>query len=229
MNGVISSDGRTPADLLQQLKEVPSMEGLNLPMSSAPDRLHLASLCAASFDQRLKPSPTIPTGWLRSISASRRPSWTDWLPMVVPSLFCRQCGLEMVMSTISPKGCFSQMDLSDPAAVRGGIDLARQLLDQPDLPLFGICLGHQILGLAPGGSTFKLGYGHRGLNHPCGTSGQVEITSQNHGFALDAASRSSRIEVTHLNLNDRTVAASPASRSTGVRRSVPPGSQPWSP
>jgi carbamoyl-phosphate synthase small subunit len=82
------------------------------------------------------------------------------------------------------------------------------LLKQANLPVFGICLGHQILGLALGGSSFKLGYGHRGLNHPCGTPGQVEITSQNHGFAIDATSLpGDRVEITHLNLNDRTVAA----------------------
>ena len=82
------------------------------------------------------------------------------------------------------------------------------MLEESDLPLFGICLGHQILGLALGGETFKLSYGHRGLNHPCGTTGQVEITSQNHGFALSADSLDSDvIDVTHFNLNDRTVAA----------------------
>jgi carbamoyl-phosphate synthase small subunit len=74
--------------------------------------------------------------------------------------------------------------------------------------VFGICMGHQILGLALGGTTFKLPYGHRGLNHPCGSPGEVEITSQNHGFALDADSLpSERVRITHLNLNDRTVAA----------------------
>jgi len=62
--------------------------------------------------------------------------------------------------------------------------------------------------LALGGTTFKLAYGHRGLNHPCGSTGQVEITSQNHGFALDAASLPAEtVEITHFNLNDRTVAA----------------------
>ena len=58
-----------------------------------------------------------------------------------------------------------------------------------------------------GGTTFKLDFGHRGLNHPCGTTGQVEITSQNHGFAIDAQTLPASVEVTHLNLNDRTVAA----------------------
>ena len=89
-----------------------------------------------------------------------------------------------------------------------GIALAKTLLEEADLPLFGIWLGHQILGLALGGKTFKLSYGDRGLNHPCGTTGQVEITSQNHAFALSAESLDTdAIDVTHFNLNDRTVAA----------------------
>ena len=100
------------------------------------------------------------------------------------------------------------------------------LLEECDLPLFGICLGHQILGLALGGETFKLSYGHRGLNHPCGTTGQVEITSQNHGFALSADSLDSDvIDVTHFNLNDRTVAAIAHRQKPVFGGAVPPGSE----
>ena len=81
-------------------------------------------------------------------------------------------------------------------------------IEYQKLPVFGICLGHQILGLALGGKTFKLSYGHRGLNHPCGLNGQVEITSQNHGFALNSESLNSEVvKITRLNLNDQTVAA----------------------
>ena len=73
--------------------------------------------------------------------------------------------------------------------------------------MFGICLGHQIFGLALGGTTYKLPFGHRGLNHPCGKSNKIEITSQNHGFAIDPSSLPTNIvEITHLNLNDKTVA-----------------------
>ena len=89
--------------------------------------------------------------------------------------------------------------------MESGIDLSRSLLEISNLPLFGICLGHQILGLALGGRTFKLGYGHRGLNHPCGTNGQVEITSQNHGFVVDPDSLPDTLEVTHLSLFDGSV------------------------
>ncbi len=74
-------------------------------------------------------------------------------------------------------------------------------------PVFGICLGHQILGLALGGKTFKLTFGHHGANHPVRRleTGHVEITSQNHNFAVDPASVRSECEITHINLNDQTV------------------------
>ena len=74
-------------------------------------------------------------------------------------------------------------------------------------PVFGICLGHQILGLAIGGKTYKLTFGHHGANHPVKdlSTGRVEITSQNHGFAVDADSVAGRAGISHLNLNDRTV------------------------
>ena len=73
--------------------------------------------------------------------------------------------------------------------------------------MFGICLGHQIFGLALGGTTYKLTFGHRGLNHPCGEKNKVEITSQNHGFAIDPNSLSKDVvRITHYNLNDNTVA-----------------------
>ena len=73
--------------------------------------------------------------------------------------------------------------------------------------MFGICLGHQIFGLALGGTTYKLPFGHRGLNHPCGENNKIEITSQNHGFAIDPNSLSKDIvRITHYNLNDNTVA-----------------------
>ena len=95
----------------------------------------------------------------------------------------------------------------DPSSVLDGINLAKSLINYGKIPMFGICLGHQIFGLALGGETYKLSFGHRGLNHPCGKNNKIEITSQNHGFAIDPNSLSKEfVEITHYNLNDNTVA-----------------------
>jgi carbamoyl-phosphate synthase small subunit len=106
----------------------------------------------------------------------------------------------------SPDGVFLSNGPGDPAPLTYAIDNAKALLAS-EVPVFGICLGHQILGLAMGGTTFKLKFGHRGANHPVKqlTTGQVEITSQNHGFAVDPASLPADVEVTHVNLYDGTV------------------------
>ena len=106
----------------------------------------------------------------------------------------------------SPDGVFLSNGPGDPAPLTYAIENARQLVAS-DVPVFGICLGHQVLGLAMGGSTFKLKFGHRGANHPVknAATGKVEITSQNHGFAVDPASLPADVEVTHLNLYDGTV------------------------
>jgi len=105
-----------------------------------------------------------------------------------------------------PDGVFLSNGPGDPAALPYVVDNARQLVAS-DVPVFGICLGHQILGLAMGGKTFKLKFGHRGGNHPVKNlaTNQVEITSQNHGFAVDPDSLPADVQVTHLNLYDGTV------------------------
>jgi len=106
----------------------------------------------------------------------------------------------------NPDGIFLSNGPGDPSAVTVGIQTTKDLLTSQK-PMFGICMGHQILGHALGAETFKLKFGHRGLNHPAGLKQRIEITSQNHSFALDANSLSSAdVEVTHLNLNDQTVA-----------------------
>ncbi len=105
-----------------------------------------------------------------------------------------------------PAGIFLSNGPGDPAAVNYGVKTVNELVTK-DIPIFGICLGHQILGQALGGKTFKLKFGHRGGNQPVKdmTTDKVEITSQNHGFAVDADSLPSNVEVTHVNLNDQTV------------------------
>jgi len=105
-----------------------------------------------------------------------------------------------------PDGIFLSNGPGDPAALPYAIENAKAVVAS-DVPVFGICLGHQILGLAMGGKTFKLKFGHRGANHPVKklSTGKVEITSQNHGFAVDPSSLPADVEVTHTNLYDNTV------------------------
>ncbi|MCK6473418.1 MAG: glutamine-hydrolyzing carbamoyl-phosphate synthase small subunit [Planctomycetes bacterium] len=104
-----------------------------------------------------------------------------------------------------PDGVFLSNGPGDPAAVTGAPEAIKGLLGK--VPVFGICLGNQLLGLALGMKTYKLKFGHRGANHPVleEATGKVEITSQNHGFAVDPKSLLKNVEVTHVNLNDKTV------------------------
>jgi carbamoyl-phosphate synthase small subunit len=106
---------------------------------------------------------------------------------------------------LAPDGIFLSNGPGDPAAVTYAIQVVHDLLGQR--PILGICLGHQIVGLALGGETYKLKFGHRGANQPVKNliTGQVEITSHNHGFAVRADSLPSNVEITHVNLNDDCV------------------------
>lgn len=123
------------------------------------------------------------------------------------------CKVTVVPSTASaadvlahkPDGIFLSNGPGDPSAVRGGIETVKALLGQR--PVFGICLGHQLMALALGARTFKLKFGHRGINHPVKDleTGRVEITTQNHGFCVASDSLPEGTRVTHLHLNDDTV------------------------
>ncbi len=108
---------------------------------------------------------------------------------------------------LDPDGIFLSNGPGDPASMKSVIDEIRKLVSA-EKPMFGICLGHQLLGEAFGGSTYKLKFGHRGGNQPIKdlTTGKIEITSHNHGFAVTADSLPPEVEVTHINLNDNTVA-----------------------
>ncbi len=211
MNGAITNkENISPLDLLKELRRFPHMEGLNLAKQVSTDKKYFwHSLSRVDFDRRTKSQHVSGLPYkVVAIDFGIKKSILERLTAYGCEVSVLPCdsNFSSVMS-LSPEGVFLSNGPGDPAAVTSGISLVKELINKTDIPLFGICLGHQILGLALGGKTFKLPYGHRGLNHPCGTTGRLEITSQNHGFALDSESLpKGKVVVTHFNLNDKTVA-----------------------
>ena len=112
-----------------------------------------------------------------------------------------------IIKSYYPDGIILSNGPGDPGAMTETICNTKKLIDKFQIPIFGICMGHQILSLALGGKTFKLKFGHRGINQPTSRGNKVEVTSQNHGFAVNAESLYNKdIHITHINLNDDTVA-----------------------
>jgi len=208
MNGALSTEVLDPAELLRQLQDAPSMAGLNLVAQvTTANSYEWTDTTLSPWEFAPESSSTgdpltvvaVDFGVKRNIL--RRLASYGCRVIVMPAHSSPQEILQH-----RPDGIFLSNGPGDPAAVEGAPQLVQALLEA-ELPTFGICMGHQILGLSLGASTFKLKFGHRGLNQPCGLSQRVEITSQNHGFALDADSiPDDTVEITHLNLNDRTVA-----------------------
>lgn len=208
MNGGISTEILDPAELLKEVQAAPSMAGLNLVREvttkevyewSDPTDTHWEFRPVADAGGR-EPLTVVAIDFGIKRNILRRLSSHGCRVIVVPV----NTPPEEILKH-NPDGIFLSNGPGDPAPVREGIETTRALLEQ-EKPIFGICMGHQILGLAMGAETFKLKFGHRGLNHPAGLQRQVEITSQNHGFAIDADTLDAEVEITHLNLNDRTVA-----------------------
>ncbi|NJO74732.1 MAG: glutamine-hydrolyzing carbamoyl-phosphate synthase small subunit [Leptolyngbyaceae cyanobacterium RM1_406_9] len=209
MNGAISSEVLDPSELLLQVQEAPSMAGLNLVRQVTTQTVYEWSDPTRSIwefrptqDTETAPQLTVVAidfGIKRNIL--RRLASYGCRVVVVPA----DTPPEDILKH-NPDGIFLSNGPGDPAAVAEGIATTKALLASQK-PVFGICMGHQILGLSLGAETFKLKFGHRGLNQPAGLRQRIEITSQNHGFAIDPDSiRDADIEITHLNLNDRTIA-----------------------
>ena len=209
MNGLITSEDIDTENCINLISNAPKMDGLNLSKKVSTQRNYLwKDTSLTGFDVRKVFSYQIEKLKIVAIDFGIKNS-------ILNRLVSHGCEVIVMpysssfddVLTHNPNGVFFSNGPGDPASVFEGINLAKSLINFGKIPMFGICLGHQIFGLALGGKTYKLPFGHRGLNHPCGTKKKIEITSQNHGFAIEANSLPTDIvEITHLNLNDKTVA-----------------------
>jgi carbamoyl-phosphate synthase small subunit len=214
MRGVIATGQADPDELVAKARAIPKMEGSDLVRGVTCDRAYAwrdrapASGDADHVEFGLPP-PRRASRRLRVAAYDFGVKWN-----ILRRLDAYGCEVQVFpadapaadLLASGPDGVFLSNGPGDPAALTYAIDNVRELVNA-ERPMFGICLGHQILGLAVGGETFKLKFGHRGANHPVKelTSGKVEITSQNHGFAVDPGSLPADVRVTHLNLYDGTV------------------------
>ena len=196
MNAIISSEEFTVENLKQQLSKVPSMLGLELSSKVSTKETYFVGNPSAKHKVAV-----IDLGVKQNI---------------LRSLASRDCYLQIFpakttfkeMQKSEPDGYLISNGPGDPAAMPYVIGTVSAILEK-NIPLFGICLGHQILAEACGISTYKMFNGHRGINHPVKNllTGKCEITSQNHGFSIseEDVKKSDRVEITHINLNDNTI------------------------
>ena len=210
MRGVIGTGAIDPDALVAQAQAAPRMEGSDLVRSVT---------CAAPFDWR--PEDDKPAAGFemeperRAVRPLRVAAYDLGMKRnILRRLAAHGCEVRVFPATapasdllvMQPDGIFFSNGPGDPAPLDYAVRNARAVIDS-DVPAFGICLGHQVLGRALGAQTYKLKFGHRGANHPVRNvaTGKIEITSQNHGFAVDPESVPDDVEVTHLNLYDGTI------------------------
>ncbi|MBM3808870.1 MAG: glutamine-hydrolyzing carbamoyl-phosphate synthase small subunit [Acidimicrobiia bacterium] len=212
MRGMIATGAIDPAALVEKTRHVARMEGSDLVKDVTCGQ-------AYDFETSLADAVTEASYGVVPLRRARRPlrvaAYDFGIKLnILRRLAAHGCQVRVFPASTpasdvlawKPDGIFLSNGPGDPAAVTYAIDNIRQIADT-GVPTFGICLGHQLMGLALGAKTYKLKFGHRGGNHPVKqlSSGAVEITSQNHGFAVDPDSLPPNVKVTHLNLYDGTV------------------------
>ncbi len=210
MRGVLSTVDLDDASLVAKAKASPGLVGRDLVrevIPPGPVRWHQP---LSPWTRLLNPRPTSGAGTKQPhvVALDFGMKWN-----IARHLFDQGCRVTILPGTataheilaLDPDGVFLSNGPGDPEPVRYAQETIRQLLGKK--PIFGICLGHQLLALACGARTFKLKFGHRGANQPVlnRQTGRVEITCQNHGFAVEAESLPDDLEVTHINLNDQTI------------------------
>jgi carbamoyl-phosphate synthase small subunit len=208
MRGVLSAIEKDAQKLVEKARSIPTMAGLDLASRvSTPERYEWTKpidACSPSEAIARAPEPkyhVVAYDYGIKLNILRRLVQVGCRVTVVPSL----TSAEDVLA-LNPDGVFLSNGPGDPEPLYAQVANIRKLIGRK--PIFGICLGHQLLGLAVGGKTYKLKFGHRGANHPVRNeiTRRVEITSHNHGFAVDPDSLNlNQVEITHVNLNDQTL------------------------
>jgi carbamoyl-phosphate synthase small subunit len=212
MRGLIATGTVDPAELVEKARRIAHMEGSDLVKEVTCKEAYdfTTSLADAVTDASYGVPP------LRRAKRTLRVAAYDFgiKTNILRRLAAHNCEVRVFPASTpaaellawNPDGIFLSNGPGDPAAVTYAIDNIKEIA-KTDVPTFGICLGHQLMGLALGAKTYKLKFGHRGGNHPVKQleSGAIEITSQNHGFAVDPDSLPSNVKVTHLNLYDGTI------------------------
>ncbi|NLW81112.1 MAG: glutamine-hydrolyzing carbamoyl-phosphate synthase small subunit [Desulfovibrionales bacterium] len=209
MRGIISTTAVPPGDLVAKARALPSMEGANLIDFVAPTEPYYWTAAGPAPAHMDGDMPLWPAGGgdFRVIVYDYGIKWNilrllkaqNLAILVVPPNFAVEA-----VKKLSPHGIFLSNGPGDPATLTEAVAIIKEICEL--YPVAGICLGHQLLGIALGGSSFKLKFGHHGINHPVrdDITGKIEISSQNHGFCVDI-SRLAFLEQTHLNLNDQTL------------------------